>query len=80
MSDSELLQPFFFYLSTRRNMVCHLQHTYEIDRLHNIHCDESCRKALMQDFRYCQCEYKNHITIIIIITTTTTTTIIIINF
>jgi len=55
MSDSELIQPFFFYLSSRSNMVCHLQHTNEYSRLHNIHCDALCRKALMNDFGYCQC-------------------------
>ncbi|ORY03163.1 hypothetical protein LY90DRAFT_678575 [Neocallimastix californiae] len=54
MSDSELIQPFFFYLSSRSNMVCHLQHTNEYSRLHNIHCDALCRKALMNDFGYCQ--------------------------
>ncbi|KAL6621487.1 hypothetical protein U3516DRAFT_795986 [Neocallimastix sp. 'constans'] len=54
MSDSELIQPFFFYLSSRSNLVCHLQHTNEYSRLHNIHCDTSCRKALMNDFQYCQ--------------------------
>eukprot|EP00833_Pecoramyces_ruminatium_P007059 jgi/Orpsp1_1/1181091/evm.model.c7180000075811.2 len=54
MSDSNLIQPFFFYLSARNNMVCHLQHTNEYSRLHNFHCDASCRKALMTDFGYCQ--------------------------
>lgn len=53
MDDSNLIQPFFFYLSTRTNMVCHLQHTNDIGRLHSIHCDELCRKALMNDFGYC---------------------------
>jgi len=56
MDKSDLKQPFFFHLSTNnnKNIVCHLQHTYEIYRLHSFHCDESCRKALMSDFGYCQ--------------------------
>jgi len=53
-NDSNLLKPFFFYLSTRNNMVCHLQHTSDTGRLYTFHCDESCRKALMNDFNYCQ--------------------------
>jgi len=54
MDESVLKQPFFFHLNTNKNMVCHLQHTYEIYRKHSYHCDESCRKALMSDFGYCK--------------------------
>ncbi|ORX44637.1 hypothetical protein BCR36DRAFT_359284 [Piromyces finnis] len=54
MDDSSLLEPFFFYLSTRSGMVCHLQHTNEVSRLHTFHCDEFCRQALMNDYGYCQ--------------------------